>query len=124
MANKTEPAFREEFIVTEANGNLSRESVTIISGQNLKAGAALGKITASGKYTALNPGAGTGEQTFAGVLCHDVDASGGDKAGSIIIGRLAELNKEEIGWNTMTAPQIATAITQALTLNIAIRSAI
>jgi Bacteriophage lambda head decoration protein D len=39
-----------EFVVSEGNGSISRESITVLSGQNLVAAAVLGKITASGKY--------------------------------------------------------------------------
>lgn len=123
MPSKTEGSYAEEAIISEANGYLSRELLTIISGQNLKACAALGKITASGKYTALAPGAGDGSQTFAGMLLEDCDASGGDKKAAVLV-RYAELNQGEIGWNTMNGGQITTAISQALALGISVRGAI
>lgn len=67
-----------EFILSEANGTRSRESGTLISGQDLGAGAVLGKITSGGKYTGYDNGAGDGSQVAAGVLYAAVDASGGD----------------------------------------------
>ncbi len=56
------------------------EAVTIISGQNLAAGALLGQITASGKYTLSLSAAADGSQTPVAVLPEAVDASGGDKS--------------------------------------------
>lgn len=45
MVTLTEPAHAGEFILHEANGCRSREAVTVASGQNLVAGAVLGKIS-------------------------------------------------------------------------------
>ena len=55
-------------------------SITLISGQNLKRGALLGKITTGGKYTLSLSASSDGSQTPAVVLAEDCDASGGDKA--------------------------------------------
>lgn len=52
--------------------------VTLIDGQNLKAGAVLGKITASGKYTLALSASADGSQTPDAILAEDCDASGGD----------------------------------------------
>jgi hypothetical protein len=215
MSVKTEPAFAEEAIINEANGFLSRDAITLVSGQNLKACAALGKITVgtasgaamgsntgngtmgavtvsagamagvyaltviepaanlgafmvqdplgatighgtvgsvftaggisftladgatdfvsgdqfaitvvagSGKYTALNPAAADGSQNFAAMLLEDCDASSADKATAAIT-RNAELNRSEVGWNTMTTNQINAAVLQAAALGIIVRSA-
>lgn len=95
MTSITETGHAGGFILSEANGNRSREEATIVSGQNLGAGAVLGKISASGKYTAYDDGAGTGEQTAVAVLYADCDASGGDTQATIVA-RDAEVNGEEI----------------------------
>lgn len=58
---------------------------TLISGQNLAAGAVLGRITASGKLTLCNSGAGDGSNVPVGILCEAVDASGGDKVTSVYV---------------------------------------
>jgi hypothetical protein len=39
--------------VSEDNGKISRESITVLSRETLQAGAVLGKVTASGKLTRL-----------------------------------------------------------------------
>lgn len=65
----TEGRHKAEFLVTEANGSLSRESVTILSGQNLQPGHVLGKVdvgTASGAAVSGNTGNGAISAVSAG----------------------------------------------------------
>lgn len=97
MTVKTEGARSAEFCLSEANGFRSRETVVIISGQNLGAGQVLGKITASGKYTAYVDDAVDGSQTAAAVLYADCDASGGDKEAVAFV-RDAEVNGSLLVW--------------------------
>jgi hypothetical protein len=62
MPELTEGQLKSEFIVSEANGTLSRESITVLSGQNLKPGHVLGKVldgSATGAAVAGNTGNGT-----------------------------------------------------------------
>ncbi|MCE7886585.1 MAG: head decoration protein [Alphaproteobacteria bacterium PRO2] len=69
MTELTEEQHAGEFIVTEANGSLSRESATVLSGQNLKAGHVLGKVavgTASGAAVSGNTGNGAISAVSAG----------------------------------------------------------
>jgi len=91
MTIKTESTHAGEFLLSEGNGNISREEVTIKSGEVLAVGAVVGKITSTGKYVAYNDGASTGEQVAAGVLYDAVDATGADAKG-VIIARLAEVD--------------------------------
>lgn len=93
----TESTRPGEFIIAEANGSISREEVTIVSGQNLAAGTVVGKITASGKYTAYDDDNADGSETAAGILYAAVDASGGDKKG-VIIARHAEVADSLLVW--------------------------
>jgi len=51
---------------------------TLISGQNLIKGTALGLITASGKVTELVSGASDGSQTPFAILAEDCNATAGD----------------------------------------------
>jgi hypothetical protein len=53
--------------------------ITLVSGQNLKRGALLGKITSGGKYTLSLSASSDGSQTPAVILAEDCDASAGDK---------------------------------------------
>lgn len=87
----TETSRAGEFIIAEANGSISREAITVVSGQNLAAGTVVGKITASGKYTAYDDDNSDGSQTAAGILYEAVDASSADMAG-VIIARHAEVD--------------------------------
>ncbi len=68
-----------EFILSEGNGHISRDEITILNGQGvLQAGTVLGKVTASGKYVAYDNAATNGSQTAAGVLYAQVDATSAD----------------------------------------------
>lgn len=122
MPSKTEGRQRAEFIVSEANGSRSRDVVTIITGQNLKAGAVLGKITASGKYTAVNAGAADGSQTAVAVLLDNTDASAADKSAVAIL-RDAEVI-DDLEWAALNAGQITTAKGQLANVGIFVRSAV
>jgi len=89
MTVLTEVQHTGEFLVTEANGSLSRETVTVLSGQNLKAGHVLGKVavgTATGAAVSGNTGNGVigtvsaGSTAKAGVYtaaCIEPAANGG-----------------------------------------------
>lgn len=62
MTELTEGQHKAEFLVTEANGSLSREAITVVSGQNLQPGHVLGKVavgTATGAAVSGNTGNGT-----------------------------------------------------------------
>lgn len=62
-----------------AGGTYTTRKVTIITGQNLVAGAVLGKITASGKFNLSLSAAVDGSQTPNMVLAQDIDATAADK---------------------------------------------
>lgn len=87
----TESLRAGEFIIAEGNGSISREEVTIASGQNLVAGTVVGKVTASSKFIAYDDDNADGSQTAAGILYEAVDASAGDKKG-VIVARHAEVD--------------------------------
>ena len=62
MTTLTETQHNGEFIVTEADGTLSRDSITVLLGQNLQAGHVIGKVTvgaATGAAATGNTGNGT-----------------------------------------------------------------
>lgn len=93
MDTETMGARTLEFLLSEGNGNYSREAVTILSGQNLAAGTVLGKITASGKYKAATATGSDGGENAVAVLVAAVDASGGDLPGVAIV-RAAEVKED------------------------------
>ncbi|MGH6898651.1 MAG: head decoration protein, partial [Geminicoccaceae bacterium] len=47
MPELLEGRYAGEFVVSEGNGKISRETITVLSGETLQAGAVLGKVTAS-----------------------------------------------------------------------------
>jgi len=97
MTTLSEGRHAGEFVVSEANKTRSRATVTIVSGQTLKAGHVLGKVTASGKFAEYDPGNADGTETAVAVLFDAVDATGGDAEGVAIV-RDAEVNSGELEW--------------------------
>lgn len=81
-----------EFLVSEANGTRSRDSVTLTGGPYLP-GQVLGVVTASGKYTAYASGATNGTQTAAAVLYGNGDGSAADVSAAVVA-RDAEVSAE------------------------------
>ena len=68
-----------EFILSEANGQRSRETITLASGAGvIAAGTVLGKVTASGKYVASAVGASDGSEVPAAINIYGADASSAD----------------------------------------------
>ncbi len=69
MTTLTEGQHNAEFVVTEADGTLSRDSITVLQGQNLQAGHVLGQVTVgavSAAATAGNTGNGAIGSVSAG----------------------------------------------------------
>jgi len=92
MTVLTEGRHPGEFLMTEANGQRSRENITIASGAGIIApGTVLGRITTSGKYLASAVGATDGSQTAAAIALYGCDATSGD-ANISAITRDAEVN--------------------------------
>lgn len=86
-----------EFLVSEANGHRSRETVTIASGENLEAGAVLGQVSADSTYKLYDPGNADGSETAVAVLYDAVDATDGEEPG-VIIARDAEAAADALTW--------------------------
>lgn len=101
---------------------ISVDQITIVSGAGkLGAGTVLGKITASGKFTILAPGASDGSQLAAGILWADVDATAADAPGGAVT-RDAEVTGGELTWpGGITGPQKVTATGQLAALGVVIR---
>jgi Bacteriophage lambda head decoration protein D len=121
MPELQEGRYAGEFVVSEGNGKISRETVTVLSGETLEAGAVLGKVTASGKYKALDPAAVDGSEAAAGILYDTVDASAADAEGVVVV-RLAEVNAAELIWpDGITAPEQTAALGELAALTIIAR---
>src|SRR5690348_11606747 len=120
MSIQTESIHDEEFLISEAEGHRSRENVTIVSGQDLAAGAVVGKITGSGKYAIYDNGASDGTEVAAGVLARAVDAGSADKDGAIIA-RDAEVNGDLLDWDDNDGTGITAGKADLASLNIRVR---
>jgi len=88
---QTESTHAGEFLLSEGNGRISRETITLVSGQNLSAGTVIGKITASGKYTEYADANVDGSEVAAMILYANVDATDVDKE-AVAIARFAEVS--------------------------------
>ena len=97
MAVQNEAIHKNEGNLHEGNGTISREEITVVSGQNLGAMFVVGKITATGKYKEYDNAAADGSQAAAGVLIGAVDATSGDKKG-VILARYAEVDYDLLQW--------------------------
>lgn len=104
MTTLTEGRHAAEFVLSEANGNRSRENGTLVSGQNLAAGTVL-MDNGAGKLTKLtaNGTAADLDGAAVGILLAATDASAGDVAAAYIA-RDAEVNG-----NSLTYPTESTA---------------
>lgn len=123
MTTFTEGRHTAEFVVSEANGFRSRETVTIVSGQGkLEPGAVLGRITASGKYALTTVAAADGSQNAIAVLRSAVDATSADAEG-VAIARDAEVVGAHLsyGADVDQAAEIAAKVAGLATVGIIVR---
>lgn len=104
------------------DSKISSDQIVVVSGAGkLGAGTVLGKITTSGKFTILAPGASDGSQTAAAILWADLDASAADAVG-VAISRYAEVTGGELTWPAgITGPQKIAAIGQLAAVGIILR---
>ena len=80
-----------EFLLNEGEGYYSRETVTIAAAAGkMPSGTLIGKITASGKYTAYSNVAADGTEVCKGVLFTEVEDLAVDQKAVVIV-RLAEV---------------------------------
>ena len=94
METKTEGLHPLEFVLSEGNGAISRQSVVIRTGSGvLVPGTVLGQVTADEKFTA-SPDAETGgiegAETAVAILAYGVDATDGDVQ-AVVIDKDAEV---------------------------------
>ena len=96
LETKTEGARNLAFVLSEGNGKISRDVVTIASGAGkLEAGTVLGRITASENYIASQDAEIVGKEgaeTAMAVLAYRVDATSEDVE-AVVIARHAEVKE-------------------------------
>lgn len=93
MTTLTEGAYSAEFVLVEANGKRSRETIVVDGAYG--PGQVLGKLTAGGKYTAYDEGAADGSETAIAVL---YAATAADNDEAVVLARDAEVNANKLVW--------------------------
>lgn len=103
----------------------NREEVTIASGNNLKTGMVLGKVSASGKFIPYDDNNADGSQTAAAILLEDVDASAADKKAVVLARGPAVVSDKGLQWaGTVLAAEKITAAADLAVLGIVIRTGV
>lgn len=109
----------------ETEAQYSRDNVTVASGQVLVTGQVVGRINATGKIAAYNPGATDGTQNAVGIMAMDVDASTGDAPGVIVARHAVIVDADNLIWDgSPTEPQKDAAIAQLKALGIVARKTV
>jgi hypothetical protein len=123
MTTFIETAHPTEGIISEANGLLSRDTVTIAASQTILPGAVLGKVTATGHYAALVPEATDGSQTAAAIALYPAATAAGQTKAIAALTRDAEFRRGALVFaaGVDTAEQTA-AIAQLASAHIIIRA--
>ena len=126
MDNRTEGARDLEFLLSEGNGKISREVVTIKSGAGkLAPGTVLGALTTGGKYVPSAHAEVTGSEgaeVAKAVLAYGVDATSADVS-AVVIRRDAEVKKSMLVFaaTVSDAAKITTKLGQLAALTIIAR---
>lgn len=112
-----------EFLLSEANGNRSRDVVTVASGAGVIApGTVLGKLTTGGKYTPSPATGSDGSQTGVAVALYGCDATSADQK-LVVIARDAEVNVNLLAYASSVddATKRAAKATQLAAVGIIVR---
>jgi hypothetical protein len=120
MVTFTEPRHPAEFLLSEANGYLSREVVTLASNGSTAiaypAGAVLAQLTSGGKFVWYDNAGSDGTEVARAILLEaaTVPATGDLKA--VVIARHAEVQSAELAWDPgLSGGTLTTAIGAAVT---------
>ncbi|KXG81713.1 head decoration protein [Pseudomonas mosselii] len=93
MSNiQLEPVHAGEFLLSEGAGKISREAIDIAAGPALVAGQVLGRLTASGEFTAYSPAAEDGSENAVCILFAPLGESDTTRRGRAVV-RLAEVTE-------------------------------
>lgn len=122
----TEGRHAAEFILSEANGKRSRDTVTVTvaAATTLKAGQVLGKITASGKYVPYANAAADGSEVAAGILYAPITNAAGAPAdiSAAILNADAEVRAADLEWNGQDGASQTAGLADLLARGIKARS--
>ena len=114
-----------DIVKDEAENRFSRDDETLVSGSGVVAiGTVLGKVTASGKYAPLTPGASTGAQNAAAIILETADASSADVL-VVTLKRHAQVVVQSLVWpDGITAPQKVAALAALEAMGIVARTGV
>ncbi|MGV0962008.1 MAG: head decoration protein [Limnohabitans sp.] len=103
----------------------SRDQVTVVSGQNLKLGTVIGRVSATQKIKALDPSATDGSEVAAGVVLQSIDASAAEKNNGLIVSRQAIVADHALIWPAViTTEEKTAAIAQLEAIGILVRQGV
>lgn len=103
----------------------SRNQVTVVSGQNLKLGTVIGRVSATQKVKALDPSATDGSEVAAGVVLQSIDASAAEKTNGLIVSRQAIVADHALVWPVaITTEEKTAAIAQLEAIGILVRQGV
>ena len=103
----------------------SRDQVTVVSGQNLKLGTVIGRVSATQKIKALDPSATDGSEVAAGVVLQSIDASAAEKTSGLIVSRQAIVADHALIWPAViTTEEKTAAIAQLEAIGILVRQGV
>lgn len=127
MATYNEPAHPLDFLVSEGNGHISREQVTLTAAQgDLAPGTVLAKVTATGNYVPYDDdanGATPGAGIAAGILCYPAPNNAATQLVTIIA-RQAEVQDALLVWEASNdSTEIGLGKADMLALGIVVRNA-
>ncbi len=103
----------------------SRNQVTVVSGQNLKLGTVIGRVSATQKVKALDPSATDGSEVAAGVVLQSIDASAAEKTNGLIVSRQAIVADYALVWPVaITTEEKTAAIAQLEAIGVLVRQGV
>lgn len=121
MAVLTEGRHPGEYLLSEANGVRSRETITLLASQTVVPGTVLGRDAAN-HYGALNPTAVDGLEQAAGIAFYGAKTAVAETKHVVITARDSEVKAPCLEWPIgITNAQKATALSQLAALGIIVR---
>lgn len=124
MAILTEGAHFGDAILSEANGNRSREVVNVKASTTITPGQVVALTVAAGVTSAvvLSPSGSDGSETASGVAIGGAKTTAGQSAKVLVLARDAEVKVDELVWPSgITQPQKAAAIADLASAGIIVR---
>lgn len=95
MTIRQEPIHAGEFLLSEGPGHISREAINVAPGPALNPGQILGRVSATGEFTAYDPTADDGSQTAVAILFAPLGESDIVRRGRAVV-RLAEVSEQHL----------------------------